>query len=391
MNSQKLNIIIGGYIVGGPLGGLVWHHLQYVLGLHQMGHNVLFVEDSDDYPSCYNPQTHLLSDDPFYGLSFIDQVFSQYQLQQQWAYYHQPANRWYGKSEKEVKDFISKTDLFLNLSGVNPLREYFLTIPLRVLLDTDPVFTQIRNLTDPPAMHRAKLHNRYFSFGENFGKPACSIPNDGLNWQPTRQPVFLKAWKYTRGNSVGKWTTVMQWDSYKVREYNGKSYGMKSASFDDYFSLPSRCKDVFELAAGSETTPREKLLTSGWQLADPIAVTVTPASFQQYLRQSKGEWSIAKQGYVSSYSGWFSERSTGYLSSGRPVVVQDTGFSGFMATGKGLLSFNTPDEAVAAIEEVNRNYAAHCNWAREIAEEYFRFDKVLSTLLQDCLVDTPIY
>lgn len=391
MNSQQLNIIIAGHIVGGPLGGLVWHHLQYVLGLHQMGHNVLFVEDSDDYPSCYNPQTHLLSDDPLYGLSFIDQVFSQYLLPHQWAYYHQPANRWYGKSEKEVKDFISKADLFLNLSGINPLREYFMTIPLRVLVDTDPVFTQIRHLTEPSAMRRAKLHNRYFSFGENFGKPACSIPNDGLNWQPTRQPVFLKAWQYTKGNSEGKWTTVLQWDSYKVRAYNGKTYGMKSASFDDYFSLPSKCNDVFELAAGSETTPREKLLAAGWQLADPLAATLSPASFQQYIRQSKGEWSIAKQGYVSSYSGWFSERSAGYLSSGRPVVVQDTGFSEFIETGKGLFSFSSPGEAVAAIEEVNNNYAGHCKWAREVAAEYFRFDKVLSTLLQHCLLHTPIY
>ncbi len=391
MSFKKLHIIIAGYIVGGPLGGLVWHHLQYVLGLHQMGHEVLFVEDSDDYPSCYNPQTHLLSDDPAYGLEFINNVFRQYDLHHQWAYYHQPVNRWYGKSEKDIKDFIQKADLFLNLSGVNPLRDNFLSIPIRVLLDTDPVFTQIRHLTEPATLLRARQHNRYFTYGENFGKPASGIPNDGLHWQPTRQPLCLSAWEFTKGNSNGQWTTVMQWDSYKVREYNGRSYGMKSASFDDYFYLPTQCGDSFELAAGSETTPREKLLASGWHLADPLAVTLTPYSFQQYLRRSKGEWSIAKQGYVSANSGWFSERSTGYLASGRPVIVQDTGFSDFIETGRGLFAFSTPGEALSAIEDVNRDYASHCKWARELAAEYFRFDKVLSSLLQNCFVASPIH
>lgn len=391
MNFKKLHIIIAGYIVGGPLGGLVWHHLQYVLGLHQMGHDVLFVEDSDDYPSCYNPQTHLLSDDPTYGLEFINNVFTQYDLHQHWAYYHQPVNRWYGKSEKEVKDFIQKADLFLNLSGVNPLRDYFLIIPIRVLLDTDPVFTQIRNLTEPAALLLAKKHNRYFTYGENFGNPGCSIPDDGLYWLPTRQPLCLNAWEFTKGNNNGKWTTVMQWDSYKVREYNGRSFGMKSASFDAYINLPTQSGQSFELAVGGETTPREKLKIHGWQLAAPLTITFNPSTFQQYLRQSKGEWSIAKQGYVVSNSGWFSERSTGYLACGRPVIVQDTRFSDFIETGRGLFAFSTPDEALSAIEEVNRDYASHCKWARETAEEYFRFDKVLSTLLQNCLATTPIH
>ena len=384
MNSSKANIVIAGFIVGGPLGGLVWHHLQYVLGLHIMGHNVLFVEDSDDYASCYNPQTHQLSTDPSYGLSFIHQVFTQYGLQQYWAYYQQSKNRWHGKTEQQVKEFINTADLFINLSGVHPLREMFLKIPVRIFLDTDPVFTQIRNLTEPAAFEIARRHNVFFSYGENFGKPGCSIPDDGFNWQPTRQPVFLNAWQYSTGNKNAKFTTVMQWDSYKVREYNNLLYGMKSASFEEYFSLPKKVSDKFELALGSATAPKEKLRAAGWGVTDSVAVTITPASYQQFIQQSKGEWSIAKHGYVASYSGWFSERSTGYLASGRPVVVQDTGFSDFIETGRGLFSFTSPGEAIAAIEAINNNYGAHCKWAREIAITYFKFDTVLTDLLQRC-------
>ena len=33
-HTTSLRIVVAGYIVGGPLGGLVWHHLQYVLGIN---------------------------------------------------------------------------------------------------------------------------------------------------------------------------------------------------------------------------------------------------------------------------------------------------------------------------------------------------------------------
>jgi len=163
---------------------------------------------------------------------------------------------------------------------------------------------------------------------------------------------------------------------------------MKSASFDHYLALPQKVNDKFELAIGSTTAPKGKLAEAGWQTTDPLSVTLSPDTYQQYIQQSKGEWSIAKQGYAYSNSGWFSERSTGYLASGRPVVVQETGFSEFIETGRGLFSFTSPAEAVIAIEEVNHNYAAHCKWAREISEEYFRFDKVLNALLLYC--QTPV-
>lgn len=388
--NKKLNIIIAGYIVGGPLGGLVWHHLQYVLGLHKMRHQVLFVEDSDNYPSCYHPQTHELTTDPSYGLGFIQKVFTQYGLQENWAYYNYHTKIWHGRTSSQVRSCTERADIFINLSGVNPLREMFMNIPVRVLLDTDPAFTQIRHLTEPSAMANARRHTHFFSFGENIGKPHCTIPDDGLHWQPARQPVVFDVWKNTPGNKNAKWTTVMQWDSYKVREYQGEVFGMKSSSFDDYFSLPQKHNESFELAIGSATAPKEKLIGYGWNIADPLSITFSPATYQQYIQQSKGEWSIAKHGYVVTNSGWFSERSTGYLSSGRPVVVQETGFSEIIETGRGLFSFASPAEAVAAIEEVNHNYAAHCNWAREIAEEYFRFDKVLSALLQTCQMPVPI-
>jgi hypothetical protein len=181
----------------------------------------------------------------------------------------------------------------------------------------------------------------------------------------------------------GKWTTVLLWDSYKAREYDGLSFGMKSASFDPYFDLPQMSKDSFELAVGSDTAPRDRLSKAGWALSHSSTIARTPEGFQKFIRESKGEWSIAKQGYVVSRSGWFSERSTGYLATGRPVVVQDTAFDQVIETGRGLFAFNSPAEAVAAIDEINHDYLAQCRAAREIAEEYFSSDTVLNNMLNN--------
>lgn len=381
--THKKNIIIAGYIVCGPLGGLVWHHLQYAVGLQQLGYEVLFVEDSHDYPACYHPVTFQLTEDPSYGLDFLQRTFEQYGLKNKWAYFDYHTNQWLGKPKQEVKRFIEKADIYINLSGVDPLREHFQKIPFRVFIDTDPAFTQIRHLTEKDAREITQKHNRFFSFGENFGRQGCHIPDDGFEWLPTRQPVVLNLWQYNNlVNGSAKWTTVMQWDSYKVREFEGQKFGMKSSSFDAYVHLPRQIHDTIELALGSTTAPREKLAAEGWQITDPLPVSLTPQSYQDYILHSKGEWSVAKQGYVMTNSGWFSERSCAYLASGKPVVVQDTGFSQFLPTGKGLLPFTTLTEAADAIETVGKNYKQHCTEARSLAEDYFDAKKVLSFLLE---------
>ena len=91
---------------------------------------------------------------------------------------------------------------------------------------------------------------------------------------------------------------------------------------------------------------------------------------------------MAKHGYVISRSGWFSDRSLAYLASGRPVLVQETGFSDWVQTGLGLIPFNTPDEAIAAIEEINSRYQIHSEAARELASEYFDSRKVLLNMIE---------
>jgi hypothetical protein len=160
---------------------------------------------------------------------------------------------------------------------------------------------------------------------------------------------------------------------------------MKSDSFGSYLDLPERVGPILELAVGSPTAPRDLLRAKGWTVSDPIEAARTPWSYQHYIQQSKAEFGVAKHGYVVTRSGWFSERSAAYLSSGRPIIVQETGFSDWLQTGAGVIPFSTPEDALAGIEEINSHYDFHCRAARAVAEEYFDSDKVLSRLIDKAM------
>jgi hypothetical protein len=307
--STRLRIIVLGYLVRGPLGGIAWHHLQYVLGLARLGHEVFFFEDSDNYPSCYDPVRNVMGTDPAYGLAFAARAFERLGLGTRWTYYDAHRACWFGPAADVALALCETAEVVLNLSCLNPLRAWMEDVPVRVLVDTDPVFTQIRHLTDPVAHARAAQHTAFFSFGENIGEPGCTIPSDGFPWRPTRQPIVMDAWTPTRGQASGPLSTVMLWDSYRPAEHNGTRYGMKAESFGPYLDLPARCRDRFEVAIGSRAEPRECLSRHGWDVIDPREPTKDPWTYQDFIQRSKAEFSVAKHGYVVSQSGWFSERS----------------------------------------------------------------------------------
>jgi len=380
--ASRLHIAVQGYVVRGPLGGMVWSNLQYLRGLARLGHDVYFVEDSDDHPCCYDPERGETGVDPSYGLRFAERVFRRIGFGGRWAYHDAHAGSWCGPDAKQVVARCADADLLLDLCGVNPPRGWTERIPRRVLVDQDPAFTQIRHLTQAPARERALAHDAFFSFGANIGRPGCSVPDDGLPWRPTRQPVVLDEGRLAPARSRGLFSTVMQWESYAPAQYEGRRFGMKSASFLPYLDLPAAAGRVFELALGGARAPREVLVARGWRLRDPVPLSRDPWSYERYLRASRAEFSVAKHGYVVSRSGWFSERSVAYLALGRPALVQETGFTDWLPSGKGLLAFRTPDEAVAGVEAILCDGASHARAARELAEAHFESGRVLEELIE---------
>jgi hypothetical protein len=379
---NRLRIVFLGYTVRGPLGGLSWHCLHYLLGLRDLGHDVFYVEDSDDYVSCYDPRLQEMTTDPTYGLGYLRRSFTRLGLGDRFAYYDAHTDMWHGSSRTAALDWLESADLLIDLSGVNPMRPWFQQVPVRVLIDTDPVFTQVRNLTEPAKRIDTESHTAWFTFGEAIGSPDCAIPDDGIAWRPTRQPIHLANWPLPEPATGTTYTTVMQWESYRAAELDGTRFGLKKDSFQQFVELPRRVPVRLQLALGGND-PRAMLRANGWSVVNPLRVTRNPWTFQRYLAASRAEWTVAKHAYVQTNSGWFSERSANYLASGRPVVTQETGFSRFTPTGEGLFSFSTMDEAVGAIESIEADYERHRRAAREIAAEYFDARTVLSRLLDD--------
>jgi hypothetical protein len=193
--------------------------------------------------------------------------------------------------------------------------------------------------------------------------------------------VVLDAWPVTPGPRDGNFSTIMQWESYPERYFDGRLYGMKSRSFPPYMDLPAKVDVRFELAIGSDSAPRDRLRESGWIVRDPYEVSTDPWVYQRFIQQAKAEFSVAKQGYVTTDCGWFSDRSTSYLASGRPVITQETGFSRWLKAERGLIAFRSPDEAIAAVELVRNDYERQCRSAREVVEEHFDARNVLPSLL----------
>jgi hypothetical protein len=194
--------------------------------------------------------------------------------------------------------------------------------------------------------------------------------------------VVLDAWPVTPRVADGKITAVMQWNSYDDAVYQDIKYGMKSSSFPPYRDLPARVGQIFELALGAPEKSQSQLIARGWNIIDPRIPTADTQTYQRYIQQSRAEFGVAKHGYVVTRSGWFSERSTCYLASGRPVLVQETGFSDWLPTGDGVLPFSDADEAMRAIEDLNARYDHHCRAGREIVEAYFSAADVLTSLVE---------
>jgi GT2 family glycosyltransferase len=354
------------------------------MGLSALGHDVVYLEQADAYPSCYDPRLNKCVETPDYGLAFASDAFERLGLRDCWAFINS-AGEWIGPQRDRIRRLAGETDVCLNISGANSIPASLRSVPVRILIDTDPAFTQIRHLTDPDAIERARQHNAFFTFAENLPANRSSIPDDGLPWQATRQPVVLDAWPVLPAAAGAKYTSVMLWESYDALEYEGRRYGQKSESFGPYLDLPVDAGRHFQLAIGSSSAPGEYLESLGWDVINPLQPTRDPWTYQHYIQQSKGEFGIAKHGYVVSHSGWFSERSAAYMASGRPVIVQDTGFTTWLPSGEGVLPFTNRDSALCAIEEVNRRYEHHCQAARDAAAAYFDSNVVLTELLTGAL------
>jgi hypothetical protein len=365
-------------------GGAAWTRLSYVLGFRKLGFDVYFVEQIQP-ETCVDEAGQPASFDGSANRAYFRRITEQFGLSGKAALVCGNGELVDGLSYSELFAITESAALLVNISGHLGLEPLKSRARRKAYIDLDPGFTQFWHAAGSTAPRLAG-HDYYFTIGENIGSSDCLIPTDGIRWRPTRQPIVLDYWPVCREGDSRRFTTVAAWRGpYGPVEHDGKTFGSKVREFRKYIGIPAQVNGNFEIALDihpSDHRDRELLRRNSWHLVDPRRVAPDPLAFQRYVQTSGAEFSVAQGIYVETNSGWFSDRTLRYLASGKPVLVQDTGFSRHYPVGSGLLAFSTPEQAVTGAEHIARDYSAHSSAAREIAETYFDSNRVLSGLIE---------
>ena len=390
---EKLKIVVGGFIGLFPTGGATWDYLQYPLGLKMLGHDVYYIEDTMLYPVYQSSGDSW--DDCTFGVEYLKKAMADIGMDDRWAYRDVATGKTFGLSERKLKEVCETADVYINVSSSTVWRDEYQKIPTKILIDTDPMFTQYQYHLKMEAggadaqyskdyMH---AHDLFFTFGLNIGQPDCRIPQFDYNWLTTKKPICLNFWDQpVSQNTRFGFTSIMNWTERPDFEYDNETWGQKNKEFRKFFELPTASKRKFEIIINrpkdAETAQSMANLTErGWDVLSPDHLISDKETYKNFVQSSFAEFSVTKETYIKSNSGWFSGRSAVYLAAGKPVLTQDTHWSKYIPAGEGLLAISDLETAAEAVADVTANYARHANAARDIAREYFDSGKILSDIL----------
>lgn len=369
-----MKILFAGIIARYPFGGVTWCSLMYLAGLRALGHEVFYVEDTGE--CVYDPVENTRATDPRYGTSYINEALNAIGLDDRWSFVNYDGS-YHGRSRADVQRYCADAELFINLSGGSWFwRDEYARIPRRIFIDSDPAFTQLAIAkAEPWYVEFFRGFDHLFTFGANIGTPCSPVPTSDFMWRHTWQPVTIDDWAPAR-EPRDRFTSVMTWQIESFTDVGGN----KDQEFLKFIDLPARTRQRFELAVNG---PGALLRGFGWNPVQAMEVSRTPALYRDFIHASKAEFGVAKHTYVAHHSGWFSDRTACYLASGRPALVQDTGWSRHLPVGEGLLAFSTIEEAAAGVQLINLDYERHARRAREVAAAHFDARVVLGALLEE--------
>ncbi len=383
MKKSQGKIIVFGILFWYPLAGVTYQFLHYLIGLRRLGYDPYYIEDSGRW--IYDPLINEFSPDATGNLKAVVPVLEAHGFGDRWAFRgNYPDGKCYGLTEQQILQLYREADAFLNVTGAQELREEHLACRRRIYVESDPFASQVKVAKGDEGMIRMlAAHDTLFSFGENLGAPDCDVPIEKFQWLPTRQPVAVELWN--NGSAGGSaYSSITTWHNKgKNLEWRGDTwYWTKDREFEKFLDLPRRRACQFELATGVGEDVQRLLREHGWQQVDSVDISRDADRYRAYIQQSRAEFTVARDQYVRPNTGWFSDRSACYLAAGRPVITQETGFSTFIPTGKGLFGFKTIDDILAAVDAIESDYAGNCRAAAQIAAEYFSADKVVGSLMQ---------
>ena len=385
---KRKRVVVMGFMGGCPIAGVIWQHIHYIAGLQRLGHDVYYIEDSARYP--YNPVTYEENKDYRYAAEVLDRLARQFGFEGRWSYCARflPGNPGAGMPLKKVRELYRGADAILNVCGAQEFNEDLLASQNIIYVESDPGVKQIQvDLGQRKIRASLSRHRSLFTFGELIGTRHFPVPLHRFRWMPTRQPIVTDFWKTRAAPPKGAiFTTVSNWNTSgrKDIKWRGRKYfWSKSLEFLKFVRAPARAGEAFEMATNiRQSGTRALFVRNNWRIIAADDLSIQWDRYRNYIRRSKGEFTVAKDQYVRLRTGWFSDRSACYLAAGRPVITQETGFTRLYGGDKGLLAFRTLDEIVEHVRAINADYRAHCRAAFEIAADCFDATKVLAGLLE---------
>ncbi len=378
---KKPVAVIIGFIGKLPFAGMSVYNLHHILGLQDLGYDVHYVERQNTSNDCYDPDAKIMTDDPSYAITHLRRELTRVGMASEDFSFIDRANCCHGSGWASLRSALDAADFVLDLESPTWFDELE-RCPRRAFVDGDPLFTQTAMMIAGSDTARAVSHyDVLFTYGARMGASDCILPSLNREWIPARPVVATRLWDPTPASDRRPISALMQWKAGSEIQYNGRSYGHKDREFEQFMDLPKRTHDQFVLALGG-SAPRNELRDNGWQFADPLASTRTIEAYQEFIAGSRAELGIAKNAYVASRCGWFSDRSICYMAGGRPVLHQDTGFTDWLPAGKGVLAFSNMEELLESLRSLDLDYEQHARAARRIVEEHFEATTVLGQMIQ---------
>jgi hypothetical protein len=367
--------VVAGALANKPgNGGEAWVRLSWLLALRRLGVETWFVEQIDP-PA--------LED---HAVAWFEQITGRFGFADRAALLSSDGAVVHGPPLDELRDVLARADVLFNLSG-NLALDGLLRLPRRrAYVDLDPGYTQLWHSQGAlgAALDR---HEELLTVGLAIGRNGCRLPLDGRRWRPMPPPVPLDEWPAAEDGVPARFTTVASWrGGYGRVEHEGRLLGQKAHEFRRFAALPRESEATFEAALAihpADHADAERLADGGWRLVDPRAVAGDPDAFRRYVQTSFAEFSPAQGTYVETHCGWLGDRTTRYLASGRPAIVQATGLPPELCCGEGLLTFATPQEALTATEAVLADPERHARAARALAQEHLDGERVVGRVLTD--------
>jgi hypothetical protein len=366
-------IVIAGSLAGRPdRPGHAWAFLGYLLGFRELGFEVIFLDRLDAVDADAAARSP--------AARWLAATMASFGLDRRWSLLLADG-RTLGLTRERVLGELRECRFLLDVNGFLTEEELLAAAPRRVYLDVDPGYAQLwaeQGLADTFAGH-----DDFVTVGTNVGARDCTVPTLGLDWITTLPPVPLEHWPARTGGegftSVGAWR-----GPFGPLEQDGRRLGQRAHAMRRFAELPRTVGARFELALEREAADAadvELLRAGGWEVSEPLERAGDLGSYAAFIGGSAAEVSIAKELYVRTRAGWFSDRSATYLAAGKPVIALDTGFGAALPTGAGLLAFTDPDEAAACAAAVLARPREHAEAARRLAVVHLDARRVLDRLL----------